>query len=106
MNPELAKEIAIRIDDMQSDEDFMADNENPSAAELEIFAMEDIEAMGDDFGGAFRPGILPTILGADGKINSEAMQRQAEFAADQTRQHKQWRSIRRAAIRELAKRKA
>jgi hypothetical protein len=106
MSAELNNEIAIRVENMRSDPHFMEDNENPAQAELEVFALEDLVSMEDDFGGAFRSGIYPTIYGANGQVDKQAMQRQAEFKAQQAAEHKAWRKLWREAKRELAKRKS
>lgn len=77
MNHELATEVKHRVDAMRADPAYMDDNDNPGDAALELFALEDIEAMGDDFGGHF-----PDSIDREG--------------------HAAWRKLRRAAMREIA----
>lgn len=75
MNAKLQEEVAARIEIMKGDPHFQEDNPNMSERDYEFTALNDIRALGDDFGGHF---VSPFL---------------------NEKPAREWRAIRRAAIR-------
>jgi len=77
------------------------DNEGQTPEQFLQYALEDVDSMGDDFGGAFQMGIAPRYVKADGSPDTRAQQLADAALADVRRQHKVWRADRNQAIKLL-----